>query len=266
MPWRDMTACLRTNPNDVRALTNRASTFKELGRYEEALTDYNRALTLDPNYASAHYNLGNALLDLGRPHDAVESFNRALAINPGQADAYTSRADAYFHLRRPKDAIADFRRALTIAPDDHTIRTRLIFTLNFDADSTTADQQAERTRWARCYEPLSATARSHSNVVDAERRLRIGYVSPYFCGQAATYSFGGVIVCHNREQFDIVCYSDTQNGDDVTERLRASSTTWRQHGEIVGRSTRRSRACRRHRPSGRSRRSHAGASSAVVRP
>lgn len=217
---------LAIKPNDVRALTNRASTLKELGRYEEALTDYKRALALDPNYASAHYNLGNALLDLGRPHDAVESFNRALAINPDQADAYTSRADAYFHLRRPKEAIADFRRALMIAPDDHTIRTRLIFTLNFDADSTTADQQAERKRWAQCYEPLYTTARSHTNVVDAERRLRIGYVSPYFCGQAATYSFGGVIVCHNRDQFDVVCYSDTHNEDEVTERLRASSTTW----------------------------------------
>jgi protein O-GlcNAc transferase len=215
------------NPNDARALTNRGLVLKELRRHDAAIADLRRALTIDPGYATAHYNLGNTLLDLGRPHEAVESFTRAVELAPDHVDAYTSRADAYFHLRRPTEAVADFRKALAIRPDDPAIRTRLIFVLNFDADATTADQQAERALWARCYEPLYAAVSSHANAADPERRLRIGYVSPYFCGQAATYSFGGVIAEHDSERFDVVCYSDTQRADDVTERLRSRASTWR---------------------------------------
>ncbi len=217
---------LALKPDDTRALTNRGMVLKELRRTGEAVADLQRAVALDPGYATAHYNLGNTLLDLGRPHEAVESFTRAVALAPDHADAYTSRADAHFHLRRPKEATADFRNALALRPDDPAIRTRLIFVLNFDADATAANQQAERALWARCYEPLYATPRSHPNAVDLERRLRIGYVSPYFCSQAATYSFAGVIVEHDRGRFDVVCYSDTQRADDVTERLRSSASTW----------------------------------------
>ena len=184
---------LARQPNDPRTLLNRASALKELRRYGEALADYQRALELDPNSADAHYNLGNALIDLGRPEEAVQNFRRALALAPDLADAHTS----------------------------------LIFALNFVAASTAAEQQAERAAWAKRYAALSAAAPPHPNGRDPERRLRVGYVSPYFRGQAATYAFGGVIVHHDRDRFEVLCYSDTQSEDDVTERLKGSGCVWR---------------------------------------
>ena len=211
---------LAQQPDNPRALINRASVLKELRRYADALADYQSALALDPNYADAHYNLGNALIDLGRPEEAVQSFRRALVTAPDLGDAHTS----------------------------------LIFAMNFEAATTTADQQAERARWARRYAALTP-APPHANSREPERRLRVDYVTPYFRGQAATYSFGGVIVNHDGEQFDVVCYSDTQTEDEVTKKLRAAAGLWRRTQGISD-DPGGDRAHRRHRHPGRSGRPH----------
>jgi predicted O-linked N-acetylglucosamine transferase (SPINDLY family) len=52
-------------------------------------------------------------------------------------------------------------------------------------------------------------------------------VSSHFRHQAATYAFGGVIVHHDPEQFEIVCYSDTAEEDDLSAHLRNAAHKWR---------------------------------------
>lgn len=50
---------------DVALLTNRGLFLAELGRLEEALAAYERAIRLNPNDADAYYNQGNVLQELG---------------------------------------------------------------------------------------------------------------------------------------------------------------------------------------------------------
>jgi predicted O-linked N-acetylglucosamine transferase (SPINDLY family) len=45
--------------------------------------------------------------------------------------------------------------------------------------------------------------------------------------QAATYAFGGVIIHHDPEKFEVTCYSDTAPEDDVTHLLRGHVQKWR---------------------------------------
>ena len=70
-------------PDDLRALTNRANALKDLGRFQDALADYDRVLARDPNHVDALYNRGNAMLDLRRPLAAEENFARAIALQSG---------------------------------------------------------------------------------------------------------------------------------------------------------------------------------------
>ncbi len=222
------TSVLSRRPGDVRTLSNRATAFKQLGQYEQALADYERVLAIDPQHADALYNRGNALIDLGRSDEAIVSLRRALAANPARSDIHSSQAHALFDARRPDEAIRDFRRAIDIAHDDAGAHCSLIFALNFDPDATTADQQAERARWAARYEQAFPAVHRHGNAADPDRRLRVGYVSSHFRHQAATYAFGGVIVSHDRAQFDVTCYSDTVAEDDLTARLRTNVDRWRE--------------------------------------
>ena len=217
---------LTLRPDNVQAITNRANTLKELARHEEALAEYGRALAIDPNHVEAMFNLGNTLLDLGRPAEAIVSLQKAIGLRPNAANIHASYATALFEARRADEAILAYREAIRLAPEDAVVHSDLIFALNFDSTATAADHQSERKRWARRFEHLRGSARVHSNQPDPHRRLRIGYFSPYFREQAATFSFGGVLVSHDAERFEIVCYSDTKAEDAVTDRIRECAAIW----------------------------------------
>ena len=96
----------------------------------------------------------------------------------------------------------------------------MIFALNFDPTASAADQQAERAAWAeRHARRFTGAIRAHDNDRDPQRRLRIGYVSSHFRRQAATCAVGGVIVNHDPDRFEVICYANTTHEDGVTQRL-----------------------------------------------
>ncbi|MCC7262699.1 MAG: tetratricopeptide repeat protein [Candidatus Latescibacteria bacterium] len=77
---------------DVSAYNSLASTYQTLGRYEEAVSNWKRAITLQPDYGKAYYNLGVAYLRyLGRPDLAKECFGRLLALEPDHPQAAALR-------------------------------------------------------------------------------------------------------------------------------------------------------------------------------
>jgi len=218
-------------PTHLAALTNRGNCLLLLGRHELAVACYDKVLAANPNDLRARSNRGNALKQLGRFEQAIADYDRVLAAAPNYSDALVNRGWGYMDIGRPKDAIRDLRQALALVPNDTDVHTSLIFTLNFDADATVEMLQAERARWAAPFRALSNGV-THGNDPAPERKLRIGYVSSHFRHQAATYSFGGVIVHHDPAQFEVVCYSDTRKEDDLTTLLRKKAHKWHATSEL----------------------------------
>jgi predicted O-linked N-acetylglucosamine transferase (SPINDLY family) len=88
-----------------------------LGRLDEAVTSFHKALNIQPDYANAHYNLGNALQDLGKLDEAVASFHKALAIKPDYAKADSNLGVALQKLGKLDEAVASYRKAIALKPD-----------------------------------------------------------------------------------------------------------------------------------------------------
>ena len=90
------TKCLSLDAEYGGAATynNRGNAYDDLGRYQDAIRDYNRALSIDPDYAIAYNNRGNAKRQLGRYQDAIRDYTRALSIDPDDASAYNNRGFA----------------------------------------------------------------------------------------------------------------------------------------------------------------------------
>ena len=76
----------------LKRMSNRGNALQELKRFEEALTDYERATSLRPNFAEAYSNRGNALRELNRFKEALASFDRAVALQPRLAEGYFNSA------------------------------------------------------------------------------------------------------------------------------------------------------------------------------
>lgn len=103
-------------PDDAEAHANLANTLQSLGRLDDALTSYRRALALDPSHAAAYNNLGNALRGLGQLDEAVASYRRALELEPDFVEAHSNLGNALRNLGQLDLAVASYRRALEIKP------------------------------------------------------------------------------------------------------------------------------------------------------
>jgi protein O-GlcNAc transferase len=188
------------------------------------LAAYDKAPTLQLDHAEAWVGRGNVFTETARYNDALAAYDRALALNSDHSDAWVGRGNALLAQSKVDEAIICFERVAPIKADFHT---NLIFARNFDPAATTAEQQAERVRWDELHaRRFTATIRPHANDPVPDRRLRIGYVSSHFRRHASAYGFGGVLLCHDPKSFEVVCYSDTLQEDDVTARLRAHAATW----------------------------------------
>lgn len=102
----------------VEMLSDLGDILQALGRNEEAVAAYDRALATRPRLAETLNKRGTALLALDRLAGAAMSFDRAIAIRPDYADAHCNRADLMCRLGRLDKAVAGYDLAIALRPDD----------------------------------------------------------------------------------------------------------------------------------------------------
>ena len=95
---KDYDKAIELNPNDAYYYSNRGDSKKQLGRYEEAIKDYDKAIELDHNTAYYYNDRGNAKLELGRCVEAIEDYDKCIELDPNYNDAYHNRDIARKHL------------------------------------------------------------------------------------------------------------------------------------------------------------------------
>lgn len=104
-------------PTYARAYERRGLAHFELGEYDAAAQDYERALEHGPR-AEAHYQLGLALRHLGRFDEALVQLEAAILRAPGTARYPFGAGRLQAHLGATDAAVAHFQSYLRLAPDD----------------------------------------------------------------------------------------------------------------------------------------------------
>lgn len=103
------TKCLSFDREYTLAYNNRGVAYQNLGRYQEAIDDYNTTIKINPDYSDAYYNRGVTYQTLGRYQDAIRDYTRALSIDPDYALAYVNRGIAKEQLGI--DDCSDYKKA-----------------------------------------------------------------------------------------------------------------------------------------------------------
>lgn len=85
---RALDAALRRNPGLSVTHKFRADVLVDMGRYEEALGSYARALEMVPHPAPCHVAMGTTLVKLGRLQEAVAHFEEAVRLDPDDDEAF----------------------------------------------------------------------------------------------------------------------------------------------------------------------------------
>jgi predicted O-linked N-acetylglucosamine transferase (SPINDLY family) len=102
----------------AKAQGYRADLLGELGRHAEAVEAYDRALAVSGRSMANWFDRGVALAALSRFEAALESFDRAIELEPDYAPAIVCRAKVLADLHRDAEAAAGLEQALKLAPDD----------------------------------------------------------------------------------------------------------------------------------------------------
>jgi tetratricopeptide (TPR) repeat protein len=95
---------------------NRANYRRDEGRTEEALADYNSAITLKPD--GALYNSRAKLYFNQKKFDiALEDYNRAIEMDSTEGEYYINRGAVYALTNNLPRALEDFNKGLELRPD-----------------------------------------------------------------------------------------------------------------------------------------------------
>ena len=112
------TRALVLNPIYFNAFLNRGLSHAMLGRTEETLADYGRAIAVDPGNARGYHERGYALHQDGRdPSGAMRDYDRTIELDPTNPYAYVNRGILKADRSDRVGAIWDYRAALEIDPD-----------------------------------------------------------------------------------------------------------------------------------------------------
>jgi tetratricopeptide (TPR) repeat protein len=104
-------------PKEKRVSYQLGLIFHGRGLFEEAISQYLKALELDPEYGIVLNDLAYVYSDMGEYAKAVEYFERYAAVSPGDANPLDSLAELYFRMGRLDEAIAKYQDALAIVPN-----------------------------------------------------------------------------------------------------------------------------------------------------
>jgi len=215
-------------PQDARLHFNHARALADLGRLPAAEAALRAALELAPDLPQANTNLGNLLTRAGRLEEAEPFLRRAARLQPALWRAQFNLATLLQRRGRLDEARRAVDNALALAPDAiEAHQLRLLLAL-YAGDVDDAELFALHRQAAAAIGRQSRSAPQHySNVVDPERDLRIGYVSPDLRFHSVSYFIEGVLAAHDRSQVELFCYSDAERPDEVTARLRGLADHWR---------------------------------------
>jgi predicted O-linked N-acetylglucosamine transferase (SPINDLY family) len=245
-------------PNYPQAHNNLAVALQETGRLHDAIAAYRKAISLKPDYAesgnnlgialredeqldaaiAAHQNaialkpdwpeahncLGNALVLQGQLDGAISAYRTAINLKPTFADARYNLGKTFFDAGEVDLATDSLRKASALKPEKSSFASAVLFAMYYDPACDPQAVADSHFQWGRD-QSVPSDGCSHQPH-NQNGRLRIGYISPDFRNHPVGRFILPLLEQHDREQFEVFCYSDAIRSDAITARVRSHCDHW----------------------------------------
>lgn len=203
-----------------------AMTLDGMGHHQRAIELYGAIGAAHPDYPGLQANLGQALRKIGRFDEAIACLQKAIALAPGDPIPHNGLGNCLSMRGLPAEAIESFRRALAADPGYATAHSNLLLNMNY-LEREQENIYAESLRFdAQQARNLTGAGPSFANAKEADRKLRIGYVSGDFRSHSVAYFLLPLLEAHDRDRFEVCCYSTNSRRDEVTEKFESLADHW----------------------------------------
>jgi len=223
---------LAIRPDDVDTLQNLGCVLLLNDQVDEAIELHCKAVALSPQNPRTHSNLAMDLNNKGQFEEAIFELQKAVQIAPANADMHSNLAYVLKDAGELSKSIESYERALACDPSRADIASNRLLTLSLHPGIDSQALAMEQRKWNQTYAaPLSKLIANHSNERNPDRKLRIGYISGDFRDHIAGKMILPLLLHRNREQFEVLCYYNGVQSDEMTAKFRAQSDGFR---SIVG--------------------------------
>ena len=111
------TKAISIKPDFADAYYNLGNALRDQGKLKKALEAYRKTISVKPTYFKAYGNIGFIFKDQGKLHEAIEAYTKALSINPDYAEAYNNMGLAFIEQGELKKAVEAYSKAISIKPN-----------------------------------------------------------------------------------------------------------------------------------------------------
>jgi len=108
---------LSIDPNYSAANYYQAATYDRLNQNDQSIAAYKKTVQSDPEYAPAWYDLGVAYYNAGDYNNAAEAYQQTIKYDPENAQAHANLASTYRQQEKYPEANAQYKEA-----EDHGIK------------------------------------------------------------------------------------------------------------------------------------------------
>lgn len=181
---------LSYHSDNASLLSNQGSCLRTLGMINRSIKSYYEAIKQNPSFAIAYNGLGVSLLSAGQVETAVEMFDRAITIDTQFFDAISNRNLALNYRESfTKKSIADRHKDFAVSVGESLRRPPLKICGN---------------------------------------KIRLGFVSADLRRHSVAYFFRSFLRYYDRTKFEVICYHNSDQNDDITAELRGLACGWRE--------------------------------------
>jgi tetratricopeptide (TPR) repeat protein len=121
---------LKLDPKNVKAKDNLGLCYAALGRSDEALAEYQAAITWQQDASTKNagpfIDMGSLLLDLSKPDEAIPYLRQAAEIAVRDFKPHELLGKAYIRLERFPEAQLELQRAIELSPDVASVHCILV--------------------------------------------------------------------------------------------------------------------------------------------
>lgn len=116
---------IHLDPKNAFPRNNLANIWKEQGRLDDAIKEYQNAIRLDPKNATPHYNLAVIWKGRGKLDDAINEYQTAIRLDPKDSFPHNNLGNIWAERGKADGAIKEYQTAIHLDPNNAAPHTGL---------------------------------------------------------------------------------------------------------------------------------------------
>jgi predicted O-linked N-acetylglucosamine transferase (SPINDLY family) len=232
-------SALSLKPDFTEALYNLASSYQLSGDFAKAIDLFNQAISIQPNFTVALNNLACIYIDRGQIEKAIYKFDDIIQREPTNYAIMSNRLFALNYLNlddnfvssQHKDFYTKYQYNQSLPePANKQIQEKQFVQEPFqesyiDKYVRPINNQIIQNPLNESLKLITITEEDILNILPfnkfTNKKIRIGYLSPDFRLHSVAYFIYPILKHHNKENFEVFCYSDVTHDDQVSKLIQS---------------------------------------------